>query len=161
METCQPISGLRVSAPVPHMPLPQRDKAMLLEKHGLVCHDIALALLRLFPFLICTEGRQHNLSSLGPTQPFGEIYFCTCRAMSSTWLIPEQNQVIPAAEPPQESLACLYRHPNQNIFPVFISTCTEKQGLQETFLLGEGLQEVIYTPSVDMASGSDFFFMYA
>lgn len=80
---------------------PQRDKAILLEKHGLLCHDIALALLRLFPFLICTEGRQRNLSSLGPTQPFGEIYFRTCRVMSSTWLIPEQNQIMPAAEPPK------------------------------------------------------------
>lgn len=73
---------------------------MLPEKHKLICHDIALALRRLFPFLICTEGRQHNLSSLGPTHPFGEIYFRTCRAMSSTRLIPGENQIKPDADQP-------------------------------------------------------------
>lgn len=119
------------------MPPPQRDKAILLEKHGLVCHDIALALLRLFPFLICTEGRQRNLSSLGPTQPFGEIYFRTCRAMSSTWLIPEQNQIMPAAEPPK-SHSLPYTGTLTKTFPPFHIYMYRKVRPAGNILVGRG-----------------------
>lgn len=121
------------------MPPPQRDKAILLEKHGLVCHDIAPALLRLFPFLICTEGRQRNLSSLGPTQPFGEIYFRTCRAMSSTWLIPEQNQIMPAVEPPKShSLPYTGGGTLTRTFPPFHIHMYRKERPAGNILVGRG-----------------------